>query len=332
MSSDRPSSSPSSASDSSARRDSRRRSSTVDRARRRTPPARRVLVAVRTAVLVVPAAAAAAAAATPAPAPAAGAVAVLVGRRRRRPGRRRPRSSARLGSTGSGGSTSAATGRRRPRRRCGAGGAGGWNSGVGGANSGVSGPRLGSAARPDPATARPAPGSPRPARSPAPGGGREQQRVTTCSAAFRSMLDWAVRTSTPTSASAEITSRLVRPSSRASACTRIFSGRSSRAGTGTGPPAVPAGESISDIQLLHPRAPSWEGGRAGARAVLPAGCAESNPVSRSAPGGGRCRWRAEYRPVRSGPGGNPVWTEWVSELASIVEQSLRHPGGLRGHR
>ena len=79
--------------------------------------------------------------------------------------------------------------------------------------------------------------------------------VTTCSAALRSMLDWAVLTSTPTSASALITSRLVRPSSRASACTRIFSGRSG-VGTGTGPPVLPAGESISDIQLLRPRAPS----------------------------------------------------------------------------
>lgn len=38
------------------------------------------------------------------------------------------------------------------------------------------------------------------------------------------------------------------------------------------------------------------------------------------------------RSAGSGPGGNPVWTEWVGQLASIVEQSLRQPGGLRGHR
>ena len=62
---------------------------------------------------------------------------------------------------------------------------------------------------------------------------------------------------------------------------------------------LPAGESISDIQLLRPRAPSWEGGRAGARAVLFAGCAKSNPVSRSAPEGGRCRWRAQAGPAFS---------------------------------
>jgi hypothetical protein len=38
------------------------------------------------------------------------------------------------------------------------------------------------------------------------------------------------------------------------------------------------------------------------------------------------------RSAGSGPGGNPVWTERVGQLASIVEQSLRQPGGLRGHR
>ncbi len=189
------------------------------------------------------------------------------------------------GSSGSRAGASCTASGTAPRRRR-AGAAGGWNNGAGGANSGTN-PAAGSSGSAA-AESGVVSGSAGPVAGAVLGAAPVAfpcSAVNTCSADLRSMLDWALRTSTPTPASAVITSRLVRPSRRASACTRIFSGSSSTAGTGTGPPALPAGESISDIQLLRPRAPSSEGGRAGARAVLPAGYAESNPVVSLRPGG-----------------------------------------------
>ena len=164
----------------------------------------------------------------------------------------------RVGAAFSSGSSAVASGSSdtgsASARRLRLGRVGAWNSGAGGANTGAS-----AAATFGASTT----GSGSKCRTSDSGGASGAEAsppgtsaVTTCSAILRSMLDWAPLTSMPRPPSAARTSRLVRPSSLASACTRIFSGSSSRAGTVTGPPGLPAGVSIFDIQLLRPRAPS----------------------------------------------------------------------------
>jgi hypothetical protein len=127
--------------------------------------------------------------------------------------------------------------------------------------------------------------------------------VTTCSATFRSMLDWALRTSTPSPASAARISRLVRASLLARACTRILSGRSSRAGTVTGPPGPPAGNSLFDIQLLRPRAPLMEAAAQG-HVQFSLRAVRDEQSSGLAPPrwGGLPRRRAGYRSARLSSG------------------------------
>ncbi len=196
--------------------------------------------------------------------------------RPRRPRRRRLRpasvsspSSAPAGSASVAPSdaTSAGFSSTRSARPAAGGREGAWNKGVGGANSGASGAPGSAACSPVPSTvlSRPVLSCGVASSVPTSGSaGSGSSEAATCSATFFSTLDWALRTSTPSEASAASTSRLVRASLLASACTRILSGRSSSAGTVTGPPDPPAGDSVFDIQLLRPRAPPVGGGRAGA--------------------------------------------------------------------
>ncbi len=150
---------------------------------------------------------------------------------------------------------------------------GGPADGAGSSGAGVDGVSGGAAA------AGPEPCSPTPGVSWA-----GASAAMTCSAVARVTLDCALRISCPSSESVDSTCLLVLPTRRASAWTRNFSGRSSAVGPDTPdcPPVSPVGASSIDIELLRPRAPFDEGGRAGTLRSSPAalGCAARHILCR----------------------------------------------------